>query len=126
STQEVAAWTRSAVAGLASVRPGRGYDFAYSTKALMTAACGTRVLFAGAGPVADIVARQDLGWSVPWDVEAVADAMREALQQPGGVLADEQAAWVVDRHSSRAVAARAVDVIDAVVRSRSTRPDSGD
>lgn len=123
SPEEVSRWTRGAVAGLASVRPERGYDFAYSTKALMTAACGTPVVFAGAGPVAALVREHSLGWAVPWDPDAVAGALRDALRRPAR-LPEDAVRWVVDHHSLGAVAERGVDAILQAVEDADGGPRS--
>lgn len=116
--EEVARWMRGAVAGLASVRPSRGYDFAYSTKALATAACGTPVIFAGSGPVGGLIREHRLGWALEWDADAVAAAMVEALGRGRVPLAPEQVQVIVDRHSLHAVAERSVDALDQVLAAR--------
>lgn len=74
-----AAALRGAVAGLVSIVPGQGYDFAKPTKIYAAAACGTRVIFAGVGAGARLVEEARLGFAVPYDLEAVADAMVRAL-----------------------------------------------
>lgn len=79
--ETVAASLRSAVAGLASVRPSRGYDFAFSTKALVSLSCGSPVLYAGVGPMRDIINQNDLGWTVDWNPDEVAAAMRWILDK---------------------------------------------
>ncbi len=72
---EAAGWLRSASAGLVSLAPGQGYDFAVPTKIFATAATGTPVLFAGPGPSREIIAVGGLGVAVDHDARAVADAM---------------------------------------------------
>ncbi|MEK8228003.1 glycosyltransferase [Oerskovia sp. M15] len=47
SGAEAAALLRGARAGLASIRPGSGYEFALATKAVAAAATGSPVVFAG-------------------------------------------------------------------------------
>lgn len=112
---EAAGWLRGAAAGLASIRPGRGYDFAFPTKALASAACGTPVIFAGVGPLRDIIEEHGLGWSVDWDVDAVANAMKAALDRPRR-LEPEAREWLRNRYSLRAVADRAAAAVKAVAR----------
>lgn len=73
---------RGARAGLASVRPGRGYDFAFPTKMFVSTACGTPVIYSGVGPGSAMVEKHALGWAVDWDVDQVADAMKAALSEP--------------------------------------------
>jgi glycosyltransferase involved in cell wall biosynthesis len=113
---ELAPWIRGAVASLASVRPERGYDFAFATKALTSLSCGTPVVYAGVGPLGPLVAENDLGWATPWDAVAVADAMEQALasrrHEPDRRLSD----WVEQNHSLHAVAARATKAIDDWIR----------
>lgn len=113
---EVAAWLRSARAGLASVRPRRGYDFAFATKAFSSLSCGTPVLYAGVGPTRTVIETHDLGIGVDWDVESVAAAMRRVL---GTTLTDDErariSAWARANVSLDAVAAKAVAAIDDVV-----------
>ncbi len=77
--EEAAAWQRGAVAALVSIKPGIGYDFAYPTKVLAALACGTPVLYSGAGPAIDDIRADRLGWAVRHESGEVADAMREAL-----------------------------------------------
>lgn len=108
---EAARWMRGAVASLASVRPGHGYDFAFPTKALASASCGTPVIFAGAGPLRDVVRERRLGWSTDWNADAVAAAMREALDR-GRIPLDADAVHGVEsEYSLRAVADRAAAAI---------------
>ena len=56
--RQAAAWLRGAAAALVSIKPGQGYDFAKPTKIYAAAGCGTRVIFAGAGEGAAVVAGQ--------------------------------------------------------------------
>lgn len=76
---ELSAVMRGAKAGLASVRPAKGYDFAYATKAFASLSCGAPVIYAGVGPMKELVEEESLGYAVPWEPEAVAQAMRAAL-----------------------------------------------
>src|SRR5690606_8542834 len=50
SAEQAAEWLRGAAASLASIVPGRGYDFALPTKVYAAVACGTPVIYAGTGP----------------------------------------------------------------------------
>jgi glycosyltransferase involved in cell wall biosynthesis len=110
--EAVSAELGRAAAGLASVRPGRGYDFAYATKTFVCGACGAPVIYAGVGPAGDRVAEHGLGERVAWDADAVADAMRQVLRTPA---TPEQrariAAWVDANHSSRVVSASASSAV---------------
>jgi len=115
SPADSARWIRGAAAALVSIVPGIGYDFARPTKTYAAAACGTPVLFAGAETGGDLVRRHGLGAAVPFQVEAVADAMRGLLAEAADGSTErrrpERAAWA-QRNVSLAVtgeqAARAV------------------
>ncbi len=103
----------SAAASLASINPSAGYDFAFATKALAGLCAGAPVIYAGVGPLASTVAEQDLGWAVPWDEDAVATAMEEALaEDPTPIRRQAVSNWVLENHSLRSVATKAVDVVD--------------
>ncbi len=121
SGEEVARWLREATAGLASVRPDRGYDFAYATKAFASISCGSPVIYAGVGPVASLVENNDLGWAVRWDVDEVAAAMTQALGgHPSAATRERLSEWVVHNHSLIAVASRVVSVVDELASRRTT------
>lgn len=110
---EVAKWLRGAQAALASMAPGRGYEFAHSTKALAGLASGTPVIYAGTGVTGDLVRDHRLGWTVPWDIDAVASAMGEALASaPTPERRAELAAWAAENFSLRRVAADSVSAIN--------------
>jgi glycosyltransferase involved in cell wall biosynthesis len=109
---ELTPWIRGAVASLASVRPDRGYDFAYATKALASLSCGTPVIYAGVGPMASLISDHGLGWATPWDASAVAEAMNSSLKAAAH-RREHLAAWVERHHSMRAVADRAVVAINS-------------
>src|SRR5690606_21229683 len=70
--EEIARLMRGAELGLASVRPGMGYDFAFTTKAFAMMSTGLPVLYAGVGPVRTMIDNHNLGQSVDWDSEALA------------------------------------------------------
>lgn len=106
---EVARWLRGARAALASMAPDGGYEFAHSTKALAGLACGTPVIYAGDGVTSDLIRDEELGWAVPWAVDAVAVAMDAALSsEPGPDRRARLAARVADGFSLRSVAENAV------------------
>lgn len=81
SPRETAEWIRGAVGALVSIVPGKGYDFAKPTKVYAAAACGTPVIYAGAGDCASMVADNHLGVSVPFESKRVAQAMRLLLEE---------------------------------------------
>ncbi|WP_353988416.1 glycosyltransferase family 4 protein [Ruicaihuangia caeni] len=118
SAERTAAWIRGAVAALASVRPGRGYDFAFPTKALSSLSCGTPVIFAGVGPARAIIPEADAGWVTDWDAEQVASAMLAALSAPSPRLSEQQVAWVDEQYSLEAAANRGAAAITAALHRR--------
>ncbi|MEF3122201.1 glycosyltransferase family 4 protein [Kocuria flava] len=111
--EETAAWTRGAVAALGAVIPGIGYDFTKPTKIYAAAACGTPVIYAGAGVAAELVERNGLGAVVDHDPHAVAAAMIEALDRAADParaeendrLRRERSAWAAE-HASLAASGR--------------------
>lgn len=118
---ETACWLRGARAALASVRPGP-YAFAIATKVYAAAGCGTPVLHVGPGPGRDLVADNDLGWTVDYDVDQVADAMVAALRTaPDPTSARRRSTWTAQRASLHAAARRAADCVERVTaRARAT------
>jgi glycosyltransferase involved in cell wall biosynthesis len=118
-----AKWLRSARVGLASVRPGCGYDVAFATKAFASTAAGTPVVFAGVGPSGQIVTRYGLGRAVAWDPESVSRAMIELLStHPEAGERKRLAEFTKENYSLDAVASRAADaVLQAALRGREIR-----
>ncbi|MGV8972733.1 MAG: glycosyltransferase [Rhodoglobus sp.] len=108
----VAAHLRGALAGLASVRPGVGYDFAIPTKALVSVACATPLIFAGVGPVRELASQQSLGWAVDWDAAAVAEAMLQATATDSVGRAPATLAWLRENYSLQSAAERGCDAIE--------------
>ncbi|HST72502.1 glycosyltransferase family 4 protein [Kocuria sp.] len=110
---ETAEWTRGAVAALGSVIPDNGYDFTKPTKIYAAAACGTPVVYAGAGVAAELVLDNGLGAAVAHDPDAVADAMIAALDRRSDParaaenerLRRERAGWAAE-HASLAASGR--------------------
>jgi len=116
SPEECARWLRGAAGALVSIVPGRGYDFAVPTKVFAALATGAPVLYAGVGPVAEILADRELGAAVPYDVDAIAEAMVAMLngsEEPG--VEARRSAWVEANRSLAAVAERAAGAVLAVV-----------
>jgi glycosyltransferase involved in cell wall biosynthesis len=109
--ERAAEWIRGARAALASVRPG-GYEFALPTKVYAAAACGTPVIFAGAGPARDLIVGAELGAAVDFDEEAVAGAIVAALDaKPVEANRARRAAWAAAHVSIDAAAQRAADIV---------------
>lgn len=102
----------TARAGLASLHPHVGYDYAFPTKMFAATACGAPVVYAGPGPGSAMVVEHRLGWACRWDVDEVAAALRGALSVPPTPEDRERlTAWTVAHASQRAVAATAADVV---------------
>ena len=115
----LAAVLSGAVAAVASLRPGSGYEYAFTTKVYSALATGCPVIFSGPGPTASFVAAGleaglPVGEAVDADADQVADAMMRAAEVH---LTEEQrsaiADWTAREHSLTAVADRIADVIDS-------------
>lgn len=113
SPDRIAEIMSAATAGVASVKPGQGYDYAFATKTLALMASGCPVIYAGPGPAAEVVAQARAVHAgcaaVAFDAHAVAAAMREALDLAAQAQAQAPArralsAWIHERHSARALA----------------------
>lgn len=110
--QRAAAYLRSARIGAVSLKPGQGYDFAVPTKIYASIACGTPVLFSGAGASVEVVTGT-LGRSVRWDAGSVAKAIVDMLDddiEDGGRHALAQ--WAEEHASIAATARAAASVIE--------------
>lgn len=117
---EIARWLRGATAALASVAPGKGYDFAFPTKMYAALACGTPVLYAGVGPGRDFVQATGQGLAAAYGVEEVAAAMRRFLSLPVRTAEERHAAARTAREVADidAVATRAVRVLESAAGKR--------
>ena len=75
-----------AVATLATLKPGTGYDYAFTSKAYSSLAAGCPVIFAGPGPTAafldDANRHVRAGAAVAYDSAAIAEAMRAFADSP--------------------------------------------
>jgi glycosyltransferase involved in cell wall biosynthesis len=113
----VAAALSSARAGLASLHPAKGYDYAFPTKMFAATACGAPVIYAGPGPGNAMVAEHRLGWACRWGVSEVAQAMRDALAHPWPPAERARlVAWTEEHASQHAAAAAASCAILAVAQ----------
>ena len=109
----------NAWAGLASVRPGCGYDFSFPTKMFVTTSCGTPVIYSGVGPGRTMVEDNRLGWHCDWDAAAVADAMRAALRSaPEPADRQRLRAWTLEHASQGSVSEKAAATVVAAARRR--------
>lgn len=114
---QVAAHLRGAVAGLSSITPGQGYEFALPTKIYAATACGTPVIHAGEGAAHDRIRDNGLGWACDYDAAQVAEAMRAALEGRGVPRREALRAWTLQNASLAGCAAQAAaEVLDTLRR----------
>ncbi|RGE23181.1 glycosyltransferase [Leucobacter sp. wl10] len=116
----------SAIASLATLRPGGGYEYAFTSKAYSSLATGCPVIFAGPGPTGPFMERSALeapvGTAVDYDAEAIAAAMGDAADRPlGAELRRDLAEWAARRHSMRAVTRRVAETVVAAAAERQRR-----
>lgn len=97
---------RGAVAGLSSITPGQGYEFALPTKIYAATACGTPVIHAGEGAAHDRIADAHLGWACRYDPQEVALAMEAALAGRERPAAADLRAWTLEHASLQTSAER--------------------
>jgi glycosyltransferase involved in cell wall biosynthesis len=108
---EVATYIRGAVAALSSVTPGQGYDFAVATKMFAATACGTPVIQTGDGYGNRLVEDNALGWSVPYEADSVAGAMKAALAGEERPASEHLRAWTERDASLDAAGDRGVQAL---------------
>lgn len=113
---EVARFLRGAVAGLSSITPGQGYEFALPTKIYAATACGTPVIHAGGGAAFERVRDAGLGWACEHDAAAVESAMAEALTGAGAPGRAHLREWTEANASLAACAALAAAEVLATIR----------
>ncbi|GAB6857053.1 glycosyltransferase family 4 protein [Microbacterium xylanilyticum] len=111
----------SAVASLATLRPGTAYAYAFATKTYSSLAAGCPVIFSGPGPTGPFLREADhhvrAGWACAYDAGRIAEAMRSAADDPATPQQREDLSRWTDRtHSLRAVARRVADVLHAAAR----------
>lgn len=116
--EAAAAWIRGAVAGLASIKPGAGYDFAFPTKLYAAWATGTPTVYAGPGPVRKVLEDHPvLGIGTDHEPAHVADAIEQVLGRDHAQAAPKIAGWAAEHVSLASVASRATErIIEGVAR----------
>ncbi|WP_347351418.1 glycosyltransferase [Intrasporangium sp.] len=123
----IAAELSRASAGLASLRPGMGYDYAYPTKMFAVTACGTPVIYAGPGPGHELVRAHGLGWACTWSPDEVAEAMRAALRRTtSSEESDRLAAWTRASASQDSVADKAATAVLGAAAARGVNAPTGE
>jgi glycosyltransferase involved in cell wall biosynthesis len=102
----------AATASLASLKPGQGYDYAFTTKVYSSLAAGCPVIFAGVGPTGPFIRSFDVpgaGVAVHYNVAAVTDAMETAVTAaPQARVRARVSTWTHDRYSLNAIARQVV------------------
>lgn len=109
-----------ATASLASLKPGQGYDYAFTTKVYSSIAAGCPVIFAGVGPTGPFLreaGNPDAGVAVDFDVTQVREAMEHAIAAP---LPDPARArlseWASSTYSLDAIAQTVVECSVGLLR----------
>lgn len=101
-----------ATASLASLKPGQGYDYAFTTKVYSSLAAGCPVIFAGVGPTGPFLRAADspdVGIAVDYDIEAVVAAMERAIaHSPGPEARERLSDWTREHYSLTVIAQRVV------------------
>lgn len=109
-----------ATVSLASLKPGKGYDYAFTTKVYSSLAVGCPVIFAGVGPTVPFLSNaenSDAGVAVDYDVVAVAEAMESAVTAPLSPKARARlSAWASAKYSLAAIASQVVTTSFLVIR----------
>ena len=107
-----------ATASLATLLPGGGYEYAFTTKVYSSLAAGCPVLFAGPGPTGpflqDASSVVPAGYSVEYSVDAITAAMRDLAETP--IAANQRRAvseWATAHCSMHAVADKVANVIES-------------
>ncbi|ASK64943.1 glycosyltransferase WbuB [Brachybacterium avium] len=108
---EVAAHLRGAIAGLSSITPGQGYEFALPTKIYAATATGTPVIHAGEGAAHDRIVGHDLGWACDYAPDAVAEVMDRALRGEGTPAPEQLRAWTLRNASLAGCAKQAAEQV---------------
>lgn len=108
---EMSRMLRGAVAGLSSITPGLGYEFALPTKIYAATASGTPVAHAGEGAAFERIRGGGLGWASEYDPAQVADAMRAALDGEDRPTTEHLREWTLEHASLQGAAARAAAAV---------------
>lgn len=120
---EVARHLRGAVAGLSSITPGQGYEFALPTKIYAATACGTPVVHAGEGAAAERITAHHLGWAGDFDAGSVAASMRAALEGRDAPDPAHLRRWTLENASLAGCAAKGAAEVLATLP-EATLPDA--
>ena len=109
---ELAPILSGATASLASLKPGQGYDYAFTTKVYSSLAAGCPVIFAGVGPTGPFLRdadSPDVGVAVDYDIDAVVAAMERAIaDSPSDEVRARLSEWTRIHYSLTAIAEQVV------------------
>lgn len=110
-----------AVASLSTQFPEPGYRYAFTSKIYSSLAVGCPVIFAGPGPTGAFIDESsqqvDVGSAVDYEVEAIANAMRNAADHPlSPEVRRSLAEWTAQHHSMSSVATQVAQVIGQVAQ----------
>lgn len=114
--EEAAAWLRGARVSLATLVPGKGYDFAVPTKLYASVAVGTPVVYAGPPAVGAVIEENRIGVAASYERGPFARALHKALDAADGTPDRRLIEWAQQNLSAEQVAERAGDAIEAVSR----------
>ncbi len=117
AAEALVAHLAAATASIATLRPGTGYDYAFTSKAYSSLAVGCPVVFAGPGPTGPFLEAVNrhvrAGRAVPFDAVRLAEALRHEIEDPASPRQRrELAAWTAREHSMQAVAHRVREVLE--------------
>lgn len=115
---EAAAWLRGAKVSLATLVPGKGYDFAVPTKLYASVAVGTPVVYAGPPAIAEVICGNRLGAAVPYEAAPFAQSIRDALADRDREPDTRLISWARENLSSVEVARRSESAILTAARRR--------
>lgn len=117
SGSDVASYFRGAIASLASVRPGKGYDFAFATKSLAGLAAGAPAIYSGVGPMVELIEENRLGIASEWDPASVALAMKAMIANPVAEADRSRlSAWTEENFSLKSVGQAAAERVLSCVK----------
>jgi glycosyltransferase involved in cell wall biosynthesis len=121
SPEELNNILNKAVASLASLKPGTGYEYAFTTKIYASLAAGCPVIFSGAGPTHRFMRNIDTnlssGVAVDFDTQQVLEAMILVAQSPLSNQGRKNLSdWSRDNFSIDVIAKNIVSSIHLAVR----------
>jgi len=110
----------NAVASVASLRPGMGYDYAFPSKIFTSLAAGCPVIFAGVGPTVPFLRQAasnvTVGEAVDYDANEVSAAMRRIAETRASPVARRRLSeWARQHHSLAATCDKVVSACEAVL-----------